>query len=481
MPSERLSRGRRAAVTALLVVATVVAVAAIFAVWADRQLLDADNWADTSTELLADDDVRTSVAEFSVDQLYLQVDVTRELETALPPRLAPLAGPAAGALRNLAERAAREALGRPRVQEVWRTANRATAQQFINIAEGRSGAITAAGSAVVLDLRVVLTDLVSQLGLPGTVVSRIPEGAGRITILDAQEVDTLQNAATALDGFSVLLPLLMVVLLALAVFVARGSRRRTLLGAGWALIVAGAIVLVGRNVAGSALVDSVATTDAVRPTAESVWEIGTSMLRDVAQACVIMGIPLIIAAWLAGPTRVAVALRRLLAPWLRERPEYAYGAAVALALLVVWWGPIPATRMPLPVLLMFVLVLAGVAALRAQVAREFPDATVAGTQVGLAERVERVRAAIARTRPTLGHAGAPAGAEGAVPSAGGAATGRPTAGDMSDRANTPAGRTPVDDVALLERLAALHDRGALTDEEFADEKQLVLHGNGAAT
>lgn len=378
------------------------------------------------------------------------------MERALPPRLAPLAGPAAGALRNLAERAADEALGRPRVQEVWRAANRVTARQFINVAQGQSGAVTASGSAVVLDLRVVLSDLVGQLGLPGTVVARIPEGAGRITILDADEVATLQDVASALDGLAWLLPLLMVTTLALAVWLARGSRRRTLLGAGWALIAAGAIVLIGRNVAGSAVVDSVAATDAARPAAESVWEIGTGMLRDVAQACAIMGVPLILAAWLAGPARVAVALRRLLAPWLRERPEYGYGAGVALALLVVWWGPIPATRMALPVLLFVALVLAGVAALRAQVAREFPDATVAGTHAGLAERAGRVRAALARRRPVAaGAAGRGANGGGGVPA--------------------PAGQ-----IELLERLAALHERGALTDQEFSDEKRLVLHGDGVA-
>lgn len=456
VPAERLSRGRRTAVAALLALATAVAVAGIFAVWADRQLLDADSWADTSTKLLADEDIRSAIGEFSVDQLYRQVDVAAELATALPPRLQPLAGPAASALRGLAERRAKEALGRPRVQEVWRTANRVTAQQFIAVAESESGAITSSGNAVILDLRIVLRDLVSELGLPGTIAGRIPAGAGRITILSGDEIRTLQNAATTLDGFSVVLPLLAIALLALAVWLARGSRRRTLLGAGWALVLAGAIVLVGRNVAGGAVVDALAPTESVRPAAESVWSIGTEMLRDVAQACMIVGIPLILAAWLAGPTRIAVALRRACAPWLRERPELAYGAGAALALLVVAWGPIPATRKPLPVLLMFALVIAGVAALRAQVEREFPQATVDGERIGISERVERIRTALARTRPD-----APQRAAGDEPSAG--------AGG------------PIDQVALLERLAALHERGALTDEEFASEKQLVLHGNGIPT
>ena len=36
----------------LIAIATVLAFFALFAVWANRQLLDTDNWTDTSTRLL---------------------------------------------------------------------------------------------------------------------------------------------------------------------------------------------------------------------------------------------------------------------------------------------------------------------------------------------------------------------------------------------------------------------------------------------
>ena len=127
-------------------------------------------------------------------------------------------------------------------------------------------------------------------------------------------------------------------MLALAVYLAEGRRRRTLLFAGIDLVLAGAIVLVARNVAGSAVVDSLAKTDAAKPAAEAAWTIGTTMLRDVAQATIIVGIPVIIAAWLAGPMRPAVALRRAAAPWLRERPGLVFAMAGVLVLLVVPGG-----------------------------------------------------------------------------------------------------------------------------------------------
>src|SRR5688572_3307271 len=91
---------RRGWARALVVLASILAFAAILAVWANRQLLNTDNWTDTSTELLENRVIRDQVALYLVDQLYANVDVSAELEAGLPERLQPLAGPAAGALRE---------------------------------------------------------------------------------------------------------------------------------------------------------------------------------------------------------------------------------------------------------------------------------------------------------------------------------------------------------------------------------------------
>src|SRR4051812_30333500 len=137
----------------LMGLATLFAVLAIFAVWANRQVLNADNWANTSANVLADPVVKAQLADYLVDQLYTNVDVAAEISDALPPRLQPLAGPVAGGLREVATRATLTTLGRPRVEKAWEEANRITAQQFINIAEDNSKVIGPQGNAVVLNLR----------------------------------------------------------------------------------------------------------------------------------------------------------------------------------------------------------------------------------------------------------------------------------------------------------------------------------------
>ena len=461
--------GRRWIVRGLLVAATLVTVAAIFAVWANRQLLEPDNWADTSTELLEDPAIRAQVAAFLVDQAYEQVDVAAEVRAALPPRLEPLAGPIANGARQFAERRTERLLSRPRVQEAWSVANRVTAEQFVAIADGDSRAVTLNGDAVILTLRVVLADIVRRLGGSGRLVGKIPPTAGRITVLRADEVSTLQNAVSAVRGLSAVLPGIAVALFALAVYLSP-RRRRTLMAAGAGFVLAGLVVLVGRNLAGDYVVDALATTSGVVPAATSAWAIASQMLRDVAQATVIMGVPVVVAAWLAGPTPPATALRRAAAPWLRTRPAVAYSVLAAVLLLVVAWGPIPATRMVLPVLLMCVLAVSGLAVLRRQVTEEFPDRTTADVGRSLRGGFERAARSFSSARE--GSAARPHGGNGApAPEPVTAVT--PVAAAAAPAA-APAGR-----VEQLERLAALHDSGALTDAEFAAEKS-ALRGHPVA-
>lgn len=456
-PPQRLPRGRRYAVRTLLVLGTIVAILSIVSVWANRQLLNADNWANTSTELLANQAIRTQVSGYLVDEVYANVNVSAELANALPARLKPLAGPAAGGLRNAAETVTARALGRPRVQQAWRTANKLAAERFIAIAEGNSQFVTISGDTVYLDLRALLLDVVQRLGLSGRLVGRIPAGAGRIAIVNSRQASAVQDAASALRGLAVVLPLAAFLLLAAAVAAARGRRRETLRAVGWCLIVAGIVVLVARTVAGNRVVDSLARTEAVVPAAQATWSIGTSMLKDIAWAMVLGGISVIAAAWLAGATRPAVGLRRGMAPWLREEPAVAYGVAGVLVLLVIAWGPIPATRMVVPVLVMIGLVALGMAALRAQAAREFPQATVAAAHGEWNARFDRARARVGGAL----HRERPAPTNGAIATGNGPPQPPPPHDD---------GSAAAERIALLERLAALHERGLLSDEELAAEK-----------
>lgn len=467
-PKHKASRARRIWARILLFIAALLTVISIFAVFANRQVLDANHWSDTSTALLQNDAIRTQLSTYLVDQVYANVNVSGQLSSALPPRLQPLAGPIAGGLRNLADKAAFEILSRPAVQSAWRAANKLTAQQFINIVEGKSKLVQLNGNAVYVDLRPIIGDLANQIGLPASLTDKIPPDAGRLKVMTADEISTVQNGVDLLKGIAIVAPLVALLLFALAVYLYTGRRRHALWIVGIDLVIAGLLVIIVRNFAGHQIVGSLVKDDAVKPAAQATWSIGTRLLSDVAQSVVLFGLAVMLAAAVAGPRRPAVWFRRVIAPWLRERRAISYGAALALLLLLVWWEPIPALRMPIPVLIILGLLWLGVEALRRQTMEEFPDAELGDPFGSIRGQADRFTGWLQARR----HAHSPAAPATAAPAAATAVT-------MAAPASAP-GPPPTGDadrLARLERLAALHNSGALTDDEYAAEKRTLLGGS----
>jgi hypothetical protein len=427
----------------LLVLATVLTVLAIFALWVNRQALDTNEWTRTSTRLLQDARVRSALSTYLVDQLYANVDVAGELRSLAPKDLKPLAGPAAGGLRDLLAQGADQLLQLPRVQDAWRQANRVAHKEFVAVVEGKKqGAVTVNQGEVALDLRPLVNDLAQRVGI-GDVANKLPPAAAHLRVLRSDQIKTVQRFVRALKGLVVILLILVPALYAAAVVLAAGRRRQVLMAIGFCFIAAGLVVLIVRGLAGDYVVSALTNTGTDRPAAHAAWAIGTSVLVDVAESAIVVGIPFIVAAWVAGPAKWAANVRRALAGPMAERPVYVWSAVAAILLLLVIWEPIRAFRNPFGLLLIIALVVAGVELLRRQIAFEHPDARAPDVEEWARNSAKRLRAAAGRLRR---------GARGRMP------TPTPT--------HTPAPSR----IEQLERLAALHERGALTDEEFAEEK-----------
>ena len=363
------SRRRRILVTVLIWGTTVLAVVGIFAVWANRQMLNPNNWADTSTRLLQDPTIERALSNYLVNQLYANVDVPDALAARLPAQLKPLSGPLSGALQNVAIAGARRLLAGSRTQEVWRAANRAAVEELVAVIDGHRGACRlqrrqgdagSVGSAVVPFARLGIPDLSSKL----------PPSAAQLTILKSNQIKAVQDGGRALRGLALLLTILVPLLYALAIFLAQDRRREALMRVGFAIVIAGLIVFLARKLAVSVVTSSVVKNDAVRPAAHNVLEIATGMLSEIAGAFVVVGVPLIVAAWFAGPSRWATRARQTIAPLMRDHASWAFGAVAVLLVLIFIWGPIPATHRLAGIIVFSVLALGGTEVLRRQIERE---------------------------------------------------------------------------------------------------------------
>src|SRR3954447_3719714 len=457
-------RRRRVLVGTLLALAVVTGLFAMFAVWTNRQALNTDNWTKTSGDLLANKHVQNAVGAYLVSELFRSTDIQAEIQNVLPPQLAALAGPASAGLHQLADRAAPRLLASPAVQDAWRRANRGAHEQLLQIINGGGSVASTKNGEVVLNVHSLVDQLAANLGVEDQVAAArskvqgdtgakargvaqqkfgvtLPPSTGRLVIMRSDQLATAQDVGSGIRNLAIVLTGLSLGLFALAVWLAVGWRRVALIRTGWCFIGLGVAVLLARRVVGDQVVDGLVSNPSAKPAAHATWAIGTSLLYDIAIAMFAYGVILAVAAWLAGPSRAATAVRHALAPSLRHRLVAVYGVLAVVFLLILLWGPTAATRKPLGIALFAVLLVLGVEVLRRRVAREFPDARKG-------ESSERLRT-WATGRFSRKEAPAPG------PSS------TPATAHMAD----------------LERLGDLRDRGLISSKEYDAEKVLVLNGS----
>jgi len=332
------------AVHLLIVLAAVIMLVTAVNVWVDRAALNTDNWVDASDQLLADPAVREAIAVYAVDQLYTNVDVGAQLGDLLPGDFSKLAGTLATALRNPATDAVNQLLATDQFAAIWSAANRTAHETIVNILEDdtRVQALSTSGGNVTLDLRDVVVELADRLGLPGTIVDKIPADAGQVTIIESSKLENLQTAVTFIQWASWLLFIVVIAIYAGAIFLADGWRRVATRTAGASILIVGLLLLAGLRFGGDRLLDSVVQKESNRGAAEAVWRIGSALLHDIGWNIATIGALIIVGAFVAGPSRAARAIQRFIAPVFVGSPGMRWGVGAAIFLFMVLWAPLPA-------------------------------------------------------------------------------------------------------------------------------------------
>ncbi|MBM2824096.1 MAG: hypothetical protein HW413_2842 [Thermoleophilia bacterium] len=291
------------------------------------------------------------------------------------------------------------------------------------------------GGEVTLDLQEIIREAADRIGIGEQVADKIPADAGQIVILQSDQLDAAQSGFQLLKTLAWVLPLLTLVAFGFAVWLA-GERRRAVRGTGITLVVVGVLGLVAARLTQNYLVTSLVAHRDDREAANNAWNILTDLMRGSFRWMIIVGILFLIAAWLAGPGRRALAVRRSIAPGFRSRVWVYVGLAIVTLFLLLNGQVSDFTRF------LFVAILVALGATwieltRRQTMLEFPDS---GAPTMITDARSRVS-------------------------------------DWLDerRASTPRAQD-ADVTAQLANLSDLHTRGELSDEEYASAKARVLAG-----
>lgn len=424
--TQKASRRRRWMVGSLIAAASLVLILSVLALWIRRVVLDSDGYNATTTQLLQQPEIQQALATNLVDQLYANVDIATQIQPLLPKQAQPLAAPAAAALRDYADRAAARLLASDAAQQAWIKANKVAHAQLVLVLDGGGSRLKTAGGEVSINTSGLEQNLAGRLGLsPTTSIA-----GGKIVIFTSDQLSLVQTLAHWLKVLAWVLPFVSLALYALAVYLATGYRRRAVRNCGIGIIAAGVILVIGRTVGGNMLVDNLVKLPENRPAANAAWDVITGLLKDTTRTVIAVGFITVIWAWVSDEGTRPVSIRRAFAPHARDHVGQVWVAFTAIVLFLIWWAPTMAFRRPVPALVMIVLAGIGLEAVRRQSVNEFPDAESGGVATTVRARLSRP--------------------EQSAPAAAG---------------------VPVDQ---LERLSALHDSGALTDQEYQAMKSSLL-------
>lgn len=298
----------------LLVLATLSLFVGSFALWVRLQLLNTDNWVTTSSHLIANQQISDALSSYLVDQVTTAPNVSDVLDQI------PGGAGAVAALKPVAANVVSRELQTNEGKRAWRAANREAHRQLLRILNGGGGAVSTREGVVTLNLKRLVEDVAKSLagtppvsllptGARDQLVAAIPEQAGRVVIVRSDQLRTAQNVVRGVRGLAVALPIAALALYLLALLFASGWRRRVVRAIGWSVIVCGALLLAARALIEPHVVGVLVTDESVRPAANEAWLIATTWLRNAAWIEIIIGAVLVVGAWLAGPTRIARALR----------------------------------------------------------------------------------------------------------------------------------------------------------------------------
>ena len=260
--------------------------------------------------------VRVEEVIYSYLDLDAAVDeVVQALEgQGLPPRaaatLGALAGPLSTGIRSFVHDRIVALVASDAFEEAWVAANRTAHEELVAALLGESGgAVAVDNGAVSVNLAVLINTLKGQLVDAGfAIAERIPEVTATFTIVQSENLGKLQKLLGFLDNLSTWLPAIGLLLLGVAVVIAR-DRRRVFLAAG--LAVAGSMLLLGAalNIIRPYYLDALPASSSAAA-AGAVYDQLVSFIRVALRGVLVVALTVAVVAWFSADRGAGASARR---------------------------------------------------------------------------------------------------------------------------------------------------------------------------
>jgi hypothetical protein len=366
-------RWRTIVASLLIVVACVLAPLSLVAVWTRNQVTNTDRYVATVTPLADDPAIQNAIADQITAQVFTYIDVkgltTQTLDAlasrGLPPRLADqldaLAVPIANGVQDFTRTQVGKIVQSQAFADAWVQANRAAHEALVKALTGQGdGTVTVQNDTVSVNLAAFIQTVKQQLTAAGfSLAARIPEVNASFVLFQSADIPKVRSAFNLLNTLGVWLPLIVLLLIVVGVYVAKGHRRALVgaaLGVAAGMVVLALALAIFRSVYLNAVPAGVLPHDA----AAVLYDTIVRFLRAGLRTVLVLGLVVAAGAFLSGNSVTAVRTRQGLVAaiarlrgsaeqaglrtgpvgaWVAANKRVLQAGAVALAsLALVFWG-----------------------------------------------------------------------------------------------------------------------------------------------
>jgi hypothetical protein len=266
----------------------------------------------------------------------------------------------------------------PRFARIWIQVNTAAHQTLVNVLSGKSKIVGVKDGQIIIQLAPIIDAVKHDLSAQGfSLVNSLPPIHPTLAVYSANGLVKAQKLYGVANNLKILLPILMLVLLAAGVLVAR-RHRRALIGAGLGFAASMLVLALGLLLFRGIYLNRIPPSQLPPDAAAALFDTFVRFIRTALRTLLVLGLVVAAGAFLAGPSVAAVRTRGFFTSgfaWVRGSGErvgvttgpvgrwtYAHrmvlriGAVALAALILVFWGqPTAAVVIVLAVLLLVVL------------------------------------------------------------------------------------------------------------------------------
>ncbi|MEU4710244.1 hypothetical protein AB0G00_27850 [Nocardia salmonicida] len=307
----------------LLVLVVVLSFFAVLARYTHNEVLDSDRYVQTMASLGSNPVLQAELSDRITEEIVTRLDVEAVTADALrsiaeeaprvPPAVVGLAPVIADEAESLVHRTVESFVASDRFEALWIEANRRAHERLVAVLTGdtRPGVEVSDKGVVSISLAPIIDRVRAALIDRGfAFANEIPTIDKSFVLFESSELATAQRATSALDKASSVLPWLVLLVAAGAVWVApKGARRRAISLVGVSIAVAMALLAVAIAI-GRSLYMGAVPADALSPQSAAVL-IDTILvpLRTMLRAVFVLAVVVAVVGYLTGSSGSAVAVR----------------------------------------------------------------------------------------------------------------------------------------------------------------------------